>query len=128
MVSVMLNFSALLNFSPISRRENSSFSARSSLSSTEQQAKVILSENNNGRLGKKKILLSTKAATSPFDESKIERLSVKDFLEQSKDLIKSDGGSPRWFSPIQCGLRWKDSPLLLYLPGKIFLICLLLVY
>ncbi|KAI3838394.1 hypothetical protein MKX03_000638, partial [Papaver bracteatum] len=59
---------------------------------------------------------------SILDEFEIERFSVKDYLERSVDLIKPDGGPPRWFSPIECnssggGVRFEDSPLLLYLPG-----------
>lgn len=46
-----------------------------------------------------------------------ERMSLKDFFEQAKDLIKSDGGPPRWFSPLECGSRLNNSPLLLFLPG-----------
>ncbi|KAK4483243.1 hypothetical protein RD792_010427 [Penstemon davidsonii] len=45
-------------------------------------------------------------------------LGLKDYFEQSGQLIsRSDGGPPRWFSPLECGSRLKDSPLLLYLPG-----------
>ncbi|KAI3929674.1 hypothetical protein MKX01_025842 [Papaver californicum] len=60
--------------------------------------------------------------TSTLDEFEIERLSVKGYLERSVDLIRSDGGPPRWFSPIECnssvgGVRFENSPLLLYLPG-----------
>ncbi|XP_071730604.1 phytyl ester synthase 1, chloroplastic-like isoform X2 [Rutidosis leptorrhynchoides] len=33
------------------------------------------------------------------------------------DLIKSDGGPPRWFCPVSCGKPLSDSPVLLYLPG-----------
>ncbi|XP_026461091.1 acyltransferase-like protein At1g54570, chloroplastic [Papaver somniferum] len=59
---------------------------------------------------------------SILDEFEIERLSVKDYLERSIDLIKPDGGPPRWFSPVESnssggGVRFEDSPLLLYLPG-----------
>ncbi|KAF6161584.1 hypothetical protein GIB67_009463 [Kingdonia uniflora] len=57
------------------------------------------------------------ASNALEDDSVIERLSIKDYLEQTKDLIKSDGGPPRWFSPLECGARWENSPLLLYLPG-----------
>ncbi|OVA17415.1 Diacylglycerol acyltransferase [Macleaya cordata] len=57
------------------------------------------------------------AISKALDDSEIERLSIKDYLERSKDLIRSDGGPPRWFSPLECGVRWQDSPLLLYLPG-----------
>ncbi|KAJ7976278.1 Acyltransferase-like protein, chloroplastic [Quillaja saponaria] len=43
--------------------------------------------------------------------------SVNDYFEQSKVLLKSDGGPPRWFSPLECGSRSNNSPLLLFLPG-----------
>nr|XP_043630906.1 acyltransferase-like protein At1g54570, chloroplastic [Erigeron canadensis] len=43
--------------------------------------------------------------------------TIKDCYEIGKDLIKSDGGPPRWFCPVACGKPIKDSPLLLYLPG-----------
>ncbi|KAF6162671.1 hypothetical protein GIB67_013285 [Kingdonia uniflora] len=43
--------------------------------------------------------------------------SVKDYLDIAKDMIKSDGGPPRWFSPVECGRPVKDSPILLFLPG-----------
>lgn len=49
------------------------------------------------------------------------RKSLKDYFEESKDLIRSEGGGggpPRWFSPLDCGSRLDDSPLLLYLPGQ----------
>lgn len=53
------------------------------------------------------------------DESQSGGLSVRDYLELSRELIaRSDGGPPRWFSPLECGARLKDSPLLLYLPGQ----------
>lgn len=51
------------------------------------------------------------------DEAKVERLSLKDYFEQSKELIRPDGGPPRWFSPLECGSRLDGSPLLLFLPG-----------
>lgn len=44
-------------------------------------------------------------------------LSLKDYFEQAKDFISSDGGPPRWFSPLGGGSRLDDSPLLLFLPG-----------
>lgn len=43
--------------------------------------------------------------------------SVKDYLELAKEIIKPDGGPPRWFTPISCGPPLKDSPILLFLPG-----------
>ncbi|OVA09634.1 Diacylglycerol acyltransferase [Macleaya cordata] len=52
-----------------------------------------------------------------FDDE-IKRLKLKKYIEETKDLIRTgDGGPPRWFSPLESGKRWKDSPLLLYLPG-----------
>lgn len=56
-------------------------------------------------------------AASGMDAPEVERRSLKDYFEQSKDLIRSDGGPPRWFSPLECGTRLENSPLLLYLPG-----------
>ncbi|GLU18711.1 hypothetical protein SLE2022_349950 [Rubroshorea leprosula] len=45
------------------------------------------------------------------------RKTLKDFFEACKEFIGSDGGPPRWFSPLECGCRAPDSPLLLFLPG-----------
>lgn len=47
-------------------------------------------------------------------------VSMKDYLDISKDMIKPDGGPPRWFSPVECGRPLKGSPLLLFLPGNMF--------
>ncbi|CAI9290641.1 unnamed protein product [Lactuca saligna] len=43
--------------------------------------------------------------------------SGEDFYKLAVDIIKPDGGPPRWFCPISCGTPLKDSPVLLYLPG-----------
>ncbi|KAJ6762867.1 TRANSMEMBRANE PROTEIN 68 [Salix purpurea] len=43
--------------------------------------------------------------------------TVKDYLDGAKEIIKPDGGPPRWFCPVECGKPLKDSPLLLFLPG-----------
>ncbi|WRX25512.1 Diacylglycerol acyltransferase - like 8 [Theobroma cacao] len=43
--------------------------------------------------------------------------TVKDYLDRAKDMIKPDGGPPRWFCPVECGLPVKGSPVLLFLPG-----------
>ncbi|KAJ6751394.1 hypothetical protein OIU85_001880 [Salix viminalis] len=55
-------------------------------------------------------------------EYKSSRKSMNDYFEESKNFIKSnDGGGvcgpARWFSPLDCGSRLDNSPLLLYLPG-----------
>ncbi|KAK6155350.1 hypothetical protein DH2020_009598 [Rehmannia glutinosa] len=50
--------------------------------------------------------------------SKDGRLTLKDYLEQCREFVsRSDGGPPRWFSPLECGSRLEDSPVLLSLPG-----------
>ncbi|KAF3639808.1 phytyl ester synthase 1, chloroplastic [Capsicum chacoense] len=43
--------------------------------------------------------------------------TVKDYLEIASEIIKPDGGPPRWFTPISAGPPLEDSPLLLFLPG-----------
>ncbi|KAK8661321.1 hypothetical protein V6N13_052215 [Hibiscus sabdariffa] len=43
--------------------------------------------------------------------------TVKDYIHAAMDMIKPDGGPPRWFCPVECGRPIKDSPLLLFLPG-----------
>ncbi|CAH1453429.1 unnamed protein product [Lactuca virosa] len=43
--------------------------------------------------------------------------TAKDYAYIAMDLIKNDGGPPRWFCPIACGIPLKDSPILLYIPG-----------
>ncbi|KAA8536943.1 hypothetical protein F0562_029421 [Nyssa sinensis] len=43
--------------------------------------------------------------------------TVKDYLDSAKEMIRPDGGPPRWFCPVECGCPLKDSPLLLFLPG-----------
>ena len=47
--------------------------------------------------------------------------TVKDYFDAVKEMVKPDGGPPRWFSPISCGRPQKDSPILLFLPGKLCL-------
>lgn len=55
-------------------------------------------------------------------------LTLKDYFDQSAEFIRrSDGGPPRWFSPLECGVRLENSPLLLYLPGQLSFIYLLIV-
>lgn len=44
--------------------------------------------------------------------------SVIDYLDAAKEMIRPDGGPPRWFCPIECGPPIKGSPILLFLPGN----------
>lgn len=46
--------------------------------------------------------------------------TVKDYMEAAAEMIKPDGGPPRWFCPVECGRPLKDSPPLFFLPGKSF--------
>ncbi|KAM7511780.1 hypothetical protein LguiB_010655 [Lonicera macranthoides] len=43
--------------------------------------------------------------------------TVKDYHDFGWEMIKPDGGPPRWFCPVACGCPLKDSPVLLFLPG-----------
>ncbi|XP_019239609.1 PREDICTED: acyltransferase-like protein At1g54570, chloroplastic isoform X2 [Nicotiana attenuata] len=91
------------------------------VSSIEEKEKVIpIDDVENGHLTS-----SIKEKSKEDIQDKLEPLwddgygtqTVKDFLEIGSDIIKPDGGPPRWFTPISAGPPLKDSPLLLYLPG-----------
>ncbi|XXG79310.1 hypothetical protein AAC387_Pa09g0411 [Persea americana] len=43
--------------------------------------------------------------------------SVIDYLDAARELIRPDGGPPRWFCPVECSRPIRGSPLLLFLPG-----------
>ncbi|KAL4363433.1 hypothetical protein GQ457_04G033830 [Hibiscus cannabinus] len=48
---------------------------------------------------------------------------LKDYLEECKEMIRSDGGPPRWFSPLECSSSTSpDCPLLLFLPELVKLV------
>lgn len=47
---------------------------------------------------------------------------LKDYFDGAERMIRSsssDGGPPRWFSPLECGPYSPHSPLLLFLPGTL---------
>ncbi|KAL3653878.1 hypothetical protein CASFOL_003559 [Castilleja foliolosa] len=51
-------------------------------------------------------------------ESTDGQLTLEDYFEQSGELVsRSDGGPPRWFSPLTGGSRSENSPVLLSLPA-----------
>lgn len=57
-----------------------------------------------------------------LDDSVVEPRGVMDFIEQSRDLVRPDGGPPRWFCPVECGpasvsRAVESPPPLFYLPG-----------
>ncbi|XXG84148.1 hypothetical protein AAC387_Pa10g1731 [Persea americana] len=43
--------------------------------------------------------------------------SVADYLDGAREMVRPDGGPPRWFSPVECGSPIEGSPVLLFLPG-----------
>ncbi|KAF7819368.1 acyltransferase-like protein [Senna tora] len=57
------------------------------------------------------------AAGNEWEEVEQDKRGWKAYFEESQELIKSDGGPPRWFSPLDGGSRLDNSPLLLFLPG-----------
>ncbi|KAI8019104.1 Acyltransferase-like protein [Camellia lanceoleosa] len=71
--------------------------------------------SDNGRLHEATTVSKRSESSDAMPED--QRLSLKDYFELSKDMIRSDGGPPRWFSPFECGSRLNGSPLLLFLPG-----------
>ncbi|XP_047955609.1 phytyl ester synthase 2, chloroplastic-like isoform X1 [Salvia hispanica] len=89
----------------------SKLSVSASAVRTEKQPAPSVSDN--GAVAKKQ------RAPPPSSAALEERRStLRDYFEQSRELIsRSDGGPPRWFSPLECRSPLKDSPLLLYLPG-----------
>ncbi|KAI4348360.1 hypothetical protein L6164_009092 [Bauhinia variegata] len=59
----------------------------------------------------------TENVERPLVAAEGRRIGAKDYFEQARAFIKSDGGSPRWFSPLECASRLNNAPLLLFLPG-----------
>lgn len=58
-------------------------------------------------------------AAAMYEDPVVGLKSLKEYLERSKELIiRSDGGPPRWFMPLECGPPSINSPLLLFLPGS----------
>ncbi|XWS42459.1 hypothetical protein CRYUN_Cryun16bG0015900 [Craigia yunnanensis] len=87
----------------------------------EKEKKGSLLDGGNGRL---KYRIQKKLVKEMISEE-LEVLwddgygtnTVKDYFDAAKDMIKPDGGPPRWFCPVECGRPIKDSPVLLFLPG-----------
>ncbi|KAB1202858.1 hypothetical protein CJ030_MR8G024971 [Morella rubra] len=75
--------------------------------------------SEKGRLEKLDVAEAVAAAATPYEEE-VERGSLREYFERSKELIiRSDGGPPRWFTPLECGPPLTNSPLLFFLPGLI---------
>eukprot|EP00262_Sarcandra_glabra_P020684 TRINITY_DN8379_c0_g1_i1.p1 TRINITY_DN8379_c0_g1~~TRINITY_DN8379_c0_g1_i1.p1 ORF type:complete len:701 (+),score=98.94 TRINITY_DN8379_c0_g1_i1:35-2104(+) len=110
-----------LNSSPTLRPKCSSLAGKPKSTPIQAPRAVLSAEktpstlSENGRFEKKSPPIET--PRKGLDDSVIELRSIRDYFELSKDLVRSDSGPPRWFSPLECGSRCKDSPLLLFLPG-----------
>ena len=80
------------------------------------------SDNGNGRLnvelGEQKMNDNGPENLEPLWDDGYGTRTVKDYFDAVKEMIKPDGGPPRWFSPIECGCPVKDAPVLLFLPGN----------
>lgn len=77
---------------------------------------------DTGKFGKEKEVEATVNNYANLDrfppEEEEGRKTLTEFFEACEELIKSDdSGPPRWFSPLECGSRAPDSPLLLFFPG-----------
>lgn len=97
---------------PIPKSKLSVHASAARIEKQHREVYVAHSVSGNGVSGKK--------AEAPLSSGEAEdrRSSLRGYFEQSVELIsESDGGPPRWFSPLECGSPLKDSPLLLYLPG-----------
>ncbi|KAF5453905.1 hypothetical protein F2P56_023617 [Juglans regia] len=76
----------------------------------------------NGRLRskveeKKRVTDNVLETLEPLWDDGYGTYTVRDYFDMAKDIVKSDGGPPRWFCPVACGCPLKDSPVLLFLPG-----------
>ncbi|KAG6646440.1 hypothetical protein I3843_07G008800 [Carya illinoinensis] len=76
----------------------------------------------NGRLRskveeKKRVTDNVLETLEPLWDDGYGTYTVRDYFDMAKDIVKSDGGPPRWFCPVSCGCPLKDSPVLLFLPG-----------
>ena len=77
------------------------------------------------RLSEKSEELGEAEVAAGVDEVEQNGRAWREYFERSKELIsRSDGGPPRWFTPLECGPPLKNSPLLLFLPGHLSLFTL----
>lgn len=65
---------------------------------------------------KEEIVVNSEELEALWDDG-FGTVGMKDYLDSAKDMIKPDGGPPRWFCPVECGRPLEDSPVLLFLPG-----------
>ncbi|KAK9067902.1 hypothetical protein SSX86_012013 [Deinandra increscens subsp. villosa] len=82
-------------------------------SSFDTKSTLVVSYDDGGKKGPRNV----PEELQPLWDDGYGTRTMKDFVKTATDLIKSDGGPPRWFCPVACGAPIKDSPVLLYLPG-----------
>lgn len=80
-------------------------------------------DQGNGRLSskveeKKRVEDNVLETLEPLWDDGYGTQTVRDYFDMATDIVKPDGGPPRWFCPVICGCPLKDSPLLLFLPGN----------
>ncbi|XVF16135.1 hypothetical protein REPUB_Repub10bG0005500 [Reevesia pubescens] len=102
-------------------------SRQMAVSNTEQISSAASLIENGGRLSEKKTKrwneeteLISNVYSNPDEIREENGKTLRDYFQECKDLvmIRSDGGTPRWFTPLDCGgSHTIDSPLLLFLPG-----------
>ncbi|XP_022740298.1 acyltransferase-like protein At3g26840, chloroplastic isoform X2 [Durio zibethinus] len=126
--SLFLAGSSVTSASGTSRRNRCVSLSRRMAVSTEQVTSVVamattsliengtLSERKKGRKEESELILNV--YSNPDEITQETRKTLKDYFQECRDLmIGSDGGPPRWFSPLECGSHTRDSPLFLFLPG-----------
>lgn len=99
----------------MNRRLAASVSVEQATSSTARRTSEKREEAEGTKLEK-----AVAEGGNEWEEVEQDKRGWKAYFEESKELIKSDGGPPRWFSPLDGGSRFDNSPLLLFLPGQYF--------
>ncbi|KAJ3681288.1 hypothetical protein LUZ60_015777 [Juncus effusus] len=102
------------------RRHRRIITVSSSLSSRQikRPSSVFLErEPNKSNSTKTETVKSGRDEMGVLDRSEVTPRGVRDYIELSRELVKSDGGPVRFFSPIECSECADGSPLLFYLPG-----------
>lgn len=89
----------------------------------EKEGSRPLVDQGNGRLRhklkeKERIEDDVLESLEPLWDDGYGTVTVKDYFDATEEMIKPDGGPPRWFSPLACNRPLKDSPILLFLPGN----------
>lgn len=89
----------------------------SSIEEKEKSSPVVDVKNGHVASNIKKSKEDIQNKLEPLWDDGYGTKTVKDYLEIGAEIIKPDGGPPRWFTPISAGPPLEDSPRLLFLPG-----------